>query len=449
MKCKWLQLFTRVLLLASVLAVASSFAQSSTNTGESPEKKGSGIVATINGQAITELELNHAAGGPANGVADPQARALIFSQVLDELINQILLEQEFKKNSQRKDQNNAWQVDFANRQTAASFYLNSQLNKLPKLDERIVNDFIIQHPEFTAKRKTYHFNQIVVDASIKSTLPDLKALIAKGDNLEGIRDWLKQNRVPNLRTNLWRGSEQIAPGVLKTLEKINKNVIDIQMTADNEKIIIIKLIDSYPDPVDIEDARAGFIRGYQEDIRSRAAQTIMKDLRKSAAIQIVRSDFAAPSEKKDLSIGRVVPQGSIFNYISIIWYFVLLVLVPLSMTMTYQGLKSSHIEEQKRISKLDYSHPSLIKPYFWIAPVFLLLTVWFVFPLYVTLESPPFWLTFQILLKLFVSGLFIGGIIALVCSFVPWLRRRLRKSSLGLIILLSIHSLMMFGIFFG
>ena len=241
MKCKWMRSVVSVLLMVSVLIVSSSFAQTSANTSEPSENKGAEIVATVNGQAITASELNYAAGGPANGVTDPQARALIFSQVLDELINQTLLEQEFKKNSQRKDQNNAWQVDFANRQTAASFYLNSQLNKLPKLDERMVNDFIIQHPEFTAKRKTYHFNQIVVDASNKSTLSDLKALIAKGDNLEGIKDWLKQNKVPNMRSNLWRSSEQIAPGVLKTLDSINKNVIDIQMTADNERIIIVKL----------------------------------------------------------------------------------------------------------------------------------------------------------------------------------------------------------------
>jgi hypothetical protein len=443
MKSKQMPLLPKIFLIFSLLIASSSIAQSLKTTDPASNSSGTTIVATVNGQNITAAELNQAAGGPANGIEDPQARALVLSQVLDELINLTLLEQEFKKNNLDKEEKNKWQIEFANRQSAATFYLNSQLNKLPRLDQKMVDDFILAHPEFTSKRKTYHYNQITVDASLNTTQAELQGLIDKGTNLEGINAWLKQQKIPNSRGNLWRSSEQITPGILKSLEGLNKNALALQMTADNKRIIILRLIDSYPDPVDVEDARAGFIRGYQEDARSRAAQTIIKDLRAAAAIKVVSPDLTAPVKKTEAGVEKEIPKGPIFSQLLVIWCFAALVLASVAMVVTYQGLQASRLEEEKLIKKLDFSHPSTINPNYVMTPVFILLAGWFLFPLYQILESPPFWLSLQVLVKLFVIGLFSGVMVSLACYLVPWLRRRLRQSSLALIILTGIHTLMM------
>ena len=445
MKFKQMQLLPKVFLILSLLIASSSIAQSLKTTDPASNSNGASIVATVNGKNITAAELNQAAGGPANGIEDPQARALVLSQVLDDLINLTLLEQEFKKNNLDKEEKNKWQIEFANRQSSATFYLNSQLNKLPRLDQKMVDDFILAHPEFTAKRRTYHYNQIMVDASLNTTQAELQGLLDKGTNLEGINAWLKQRKIPNSRGNLWRGSEQITPGILKSLDGLSKNAMTLQMTADNKRIIILRLIESYPDPVDVEDARAGFIRGYQEDARSRAAQTIIKDLRAAAAIKIVSPDLAAPVNKTEVSVEKEMPKGPIFSQLLVIWYFAVLVLGAVAMVVTYQGLQAKRLKQEQLIKKLDFSHPSTINPNYVMTPVFILLAGWFLFPLYQTLESPPFWLSLQVLVRLFVIGLFVGAMVTLACYFVPWLRARFRQSSLGLILLASVHTLMMLG----
>ena len=445
MKFKQMQLLPKVFLILSLLIASSSIAQSVKTTDQASNSNGASIVATVNGKNITAAELNQAAGGPANGIEDPQARALVLSQVLDDLINLTLLEQEFKKSNLDKEEKNKWQIEFANRQSSATFYLNSQLNKLPRLDQKMVDDFILAHPEFTAKRRTYHYNQIMVDASLNTTQAELQGLIDKGTNLEGINAWLKQSKIPNSRGNLWRGSEQIPSGILKSLDGLSKNAMTLQMTADNKRIIILRLIDSYPDPVDVEDARAGFIRGYQEDARSRAAQTIIKDLRAAAAIKIVSPDLAAPVKKTEASVEKEMPKGPIFSQLLVIWYFAVLVLGAVAMVATYQGLQAKRLKQEQLIKKLDFSHPSTINPNYVMTPVFILLAGWFLFPLYQILESPPFWLSLQVLVRLFVIGLLVGAMVPLACYFVPWLRTRFRRSSLGLILLASVHTLMMLG----
>jgi EpsD family peptidyl-prolyl cis-trans isomerase len=443
MKAKFKRVFLSLVTVALAAVCSGAIAQSLKTPDQAANSNGVSIVATVNGQNITTAELNQAAGGPANGIEDPQARALVLSQVLDDLINMTLLEQEFKKNNLNKEEKNKWQIEFANRQSAATFYLNSQLNKLPRLDQKMVDDFILAHPEFTAKRKTYHFNQIMVDASLNTTQAELQGLLDKGTNLEGINAWLKQRKIPNSRGNLWRGSEQIPSGILKSLDGLSKNAMTLQMTADNKRIIILRLIDSYPDPVDVEDAKAGFIRGYQEDARAQAAQTIIKDLRAAAAIKVISTDLAMPVNKIEVGMTKEMPKGPIFSQLLVIWYFAVLVLGAVAMVVTYQGLNAKRLKQEKLIKKLDFSHPSTINLNYVMTPAFILLAGWFVFPLYQILESPPFWLSLQVLVKLFVIGLFFGAMVIAACYFVPWLRRSLRQSSRGLVLLTGVHTLVM------
>ena len=443
MKFKQRQLLPTVCLILWLLIASSSMAQSLKTIDPASNSNGASIVATVNGQNITAAELNQAAGGPANGIEDPQARALALSQVLNDLINLTLLEQEFKKSNLDKEEKNKWQIEFAHRESAATFYLNSQLNKLPKLDQKMVDDFILEHPEFAAKHRTYHYNQILVDSSPNTMQAELQGLLDKGTTLEGIIAWLKQRKIAHSRGNLWRGSEQIPPGILKSLDGLSKNVMTLQTTADNTAIIILRLIDSYPDPVDVEDARVGFISGYQADARAQAAQTVIKDLRATAAINIVSPDLVTPVNNIEVSIAKERPKGLIFSQLLVTWYFAVLVLGAVAMLVTYQGLQAQRLKKEKLIKELDFFHPSTINPNYVMIPVFLLLTGWFLFPLYQILESPPFWLSLQVLVRLCVIGLLVGAMVTLACYFVPWLRLRFRQSSLGLILLVSVHTLMM------
>ena len=208
-----MHLVGKFLLFISSLVITSSLAQSPTNTDVASGNNAERIVATVNGQAITLAELNHAAGASVDGIEDPKARSLMLSQVLNELISQNLLEQEFKKNNLNLEDNNKWQIDFAIKQSVANFYLNSQLNKLPKFDQKLLNQFILDNPQFSVKRKAYHYNQIIIDPSSPSTLPELRKLIDNGASLEGLLGWLKQNEVAYMHSNLWRSSEQIPESV--------------------------------------------------------------------------------------------------------------------------------------------------------------------------------------------------------------------------------------------
>jgi hypothetical protein len=144
--------------------------------------------------------------------------------------------------------------------------------------------------------------------------------------------WLKQQNIPYIYGNLWRSSEQIPPPTLDTLNRLSKNAIDMTMTENNKQIVILKLLESYPDPTDIENARVGLMRGYQDELRSKAAQTVVKDLRATAVVEVMSPDLSVPAGikestvardltvSKDLNVVKDVPQGSLFKQLSVIWF---------------------------------------------------------------------------------------------------------------------------------
>ena len=461
MKYKQMHFISNVLLMLSLLLLNNVFAQSSKGSETILEGDPAKIVATVNGQPITLIELNHAAGGAVTNIENPQEKSFALSQVLNELISQTLLEQEFKKNYPNNDANNKWKIDFATREGMASFYLEGQLNRLPKLDQKVLNEFILNNPQFTVNRKTYHFHQVVVDPGIKSTLPELKKLIDKGTTLEGLMVWLKQQNIPYIYGNLWRSSEQIPPPTLDTLNRLSKNAIDMTMTENNKQIVILKLLESYPDPTDIENARVGLMRGYQDELRSKAAQTVVKDLRATAVVEVMSPDLSVPAGikestvardltvSKDLNVVKDVPQGSLFKQLSVIWFFAVLILAPVATFTTYRGLRQANSIEKTLINKYDLLYPLKTKPYRFILVAFIPLVSFFIFPLYRILESPPIWLTFNVLIRLFVIGLFSGAMVTLACYLIPWLRTSFKKIGRALIILVCVHTFMVVAMFLG
>ena len=424
----------------------SSFAPSTATAAEPTADGAVSVVATVNGQTITSKELDHAIGSALAGSESAGARAVVQSQVLNDLINQKLLVQAFKKTAQGQDPNRDWQLDFVTQQAMAGLYLNSQLNRVPKLDEKMVNEFIVGHPEFTAKRKTYHYNQYIVDSKDPSTRSELEKLAAKSVSLDEIKNWLTQQKIPHMRYNLWRSSEQIDPVILKTLDRISNNVIDLQSTPDDKNIMILKRIDAYPDPVDVEDARLGYIRGYQAEARKIASEAIIAQLRSSAQIQIADANISSriESAKAVQNLTPDAPRVSFYKYMAIAWYFALLVMVPIPMVLTYRKQKGHYMEVNRRAAKIDHAMPTVLPVHFAYIPVFIALACGFLLPVYLILDATPDWLNLRLLSKLCLAGLVAGAGVVLACIAVPWIRRKLaRKPWFSLIALMIGQTIVM------
>ena len=394
------------------------------------------VVARVNGEEITEEQLNSEAAPNLQGVTDPQQIAQIKAAVLNDMINQAVVLQVANKAGLANTPEAQLQIDQLRKKALFGYYINNQIGSMPQVKEQAVDDFIRKHPELIDQHKTYHYQQIIFPAGEKDHVVAIQGIVQRDGNMVDIKSYLKTNKIASVSTNLWRGSEQISPATLADLTPMKAGQIKVMLTPDRKNIQVLKLVDVYPDPITLEEARIPIVRGVQLDARDKMVKDLLSGLRSRADIEI--SD---PKVAKEVS--RVIAQSAtaapatLRSKISTAWYFALMALIPAAAILFYKTNKPVPVE--KSVHDLaNFSAEPLFKVTLHTLriPFLLILSIWLLAPMFEFFSSPPVWVTLQTLITLAFSGLAVGIAIDVVLWKLPIVKKIPYRGWIALIALI-------------
>ena len=236
------------------------------------------VIAKVNGDEITVSELN-------DQFTRIESRAGLDTrvgkkQVLDALIDEKLLVQKAIDGGLDREPETVAALDRARRQVLAQAAIGHTA-----VDDRVsfreTKAFYEGNPDLFERRKTYVFRRF--DLVAGELPPSLKAELDKAGSSTEVSWILKRSNVRFSDQTEIRAAEMLPPGVLKRAAEMQRG--DILIFKEGRQIVLMQLIRSIAEPVDLARATPA-IRIYLADGRRKnAAENLLKNLRQGAKIE--------------------------------------------------------------------------------------------------------------------------------------------------------------------
>jgi hypothetical protein len=183
-------------------------------------------------------------------------------------------------------------------------------------------------------------------------------------------NWLIAQEIDFQRVNLWQGSEQMSPAQLSAISKMKAGSVLVEAIAapstgaasspnnNTDGIRVIYLIDSYPDPINADEARNSVARNLIARANKIKIDEIMQGLRAKAKIEI--SDEILKEEITKLNQAdslRVAERTSArrLEYMRSAWFFCFLLLVPVALWNFFKSVPAISPQQGalRRLQKLE------------------------------------------------------------------------------------------------
>jgi EpsD family peptidyl-prolyl cis-trans isomerase len=236
------------------------------------------VVAKVNGDEITVRELNDQFSRIESRAGLDKARGK--RQVLDALVDEKLLAQEASESDLDRRPETVAALDRAKRQILAQAAIDNATGST-RVDLRETKAFYESHPDLFERRKTYVFRRF--DLLTGELQPSTRAELDKAETPADIGFALKRANVGfNDQTEI-RAAEMLPTEVLTRAAEMRRG--DILMFKEGGRIVLMQLVRSIAEPVDLGRA-APAIRTYLAEGRKKnAAESLLKELRQSAKIE--------------------------------------------------------------------------------------------------------------------------------------------------------------------
>ena len=236
------------------------------------------VVAKVNGDGITLRELNdYFSRIESRSASDAKIDKM---QVLDAVVDERLLVQRSIENGLDREPETIAAVGRARRRVLAQAAIDHATGGA-KVSYREISTFYKGHPDLFERRKTYVFRRF--DLVAKELQPSLKAELDKAGSSAEVGSILKSANVNFTDHTEIRAAELLPAEVLKRAAEMQNG--DILIFRQPSQVVMMQLMKSIPEPVDIARATPS-IRAFLSDSRRRnAAASLLKGLRQDAKIE--------------------------------------------------------------------------------------------------------------------------------------------------------------------
>ena len=328
------------------------------------EKDASGVVlATVNGRAITQAEFDAVSAFPLANIKDERLRYQAKNKILRDLIDEYLIEQTIAESKLDQDPFFKPVMERERRSATLNTYQIYTASRSPvNLTNADIDAFIRSHKEYFWDRRTYRYTQFILPPQTKEgseySVELIRNFITKFNQAQ-FMNWLIDQGIDFQRANLWQGSEQMAPALLSALSKMKAGSVLVEGIAapsmgsssspnkNPEGIRVIYLIDSFPDPINADEARNSVARNLITQVnRSKISET-MQELRAKAKIEILDENLKLDITNLNQADNSLVAERRTarrLEYMRTAWFFCLICLVPLAL---WKFFKSVPIISQK------------------------------------------------------------------------------------------------------
>lgn len=248
--------------------------------GGSGEKSKTQVVARVNGEEITVIQLNQVLGalGPHAGANSDDAGR----NALEDMINKTIGVQAAIRMKLDREPEILQAIESAKRSVLLDAYLERALRKPAFPTPSEVHAYFSQHPELFANRRIYVFNQLTAFAGRKSAA-SLNRKVTAVSNLNEFVSWLRDNGVEYSLVSDVRPSEQLPPGMLAQLQKLKAG--DLGYLAASDGVVVIELAQVFDKPLSEQQAQQLIERHLANEMQVAEARRVLQQLRAQSKVE--------------------------------------------------------------------------------------------------------------------------------------------------------------------
>ncbi len=216
--------------------------------GDDKAPKPSQVLARVNGQEITVLQLNYLLAQNAN---QPETQQRSKQQLLEELIQQELLVQKADDLKLDRNPNVLQALEFTKRQVLAQAAYGQLSGSDKPMAESEIRTYYNAHPQLFAERQVYELTVFLVPVTALNDA--LKQGLNGSHNEIETSQLLDQAKVAYTRTASKVPAEVLPPQVVEPLRKINPG--DIVQVQEGDNMVLMQLKARHEVPLTLENAR--------------------------------------------------------------------------------------------------------------------------------------------------------------------------------------------------
>ena len=272
---------TSLLVAVTALSVALSACEKPATTAQDV------MAAKVGGEIITEAELNGAVArlGKLNAAETAQARG----KVLEALIDQHLVSAAAKNAKLDKQPDIALAMQQAQRQVLVEAYLERLFKDLAAPADTAIQDYYARHPALFAQRKLYRVQELELQLD-PARIAEVETRLKQSRTLDEFVDWLKTQGIEGKAEGGVRPAEQIPAPMLAQLANMQDGQVAVMPMGKN-RVSVLQLQGSQPQPVSLEQARSAIERILLSDKRKNLLEAEISKLRASGKLEYA-SGFA-------------------------------------------------------------------------------------------------------------------------------------------------------------
>ena len=250
-----------------------------TACSQKKEEDGAKMVAKVDGNGITEQQLDYALSRIPNIQKDKEdeARKQLLKKMVDQ---QILVKQAIDK---KLDQNPVvlQAIDASRRQLLAQAYLDQLAQQIPKATDAEVHEFYVKSPNLFSDRRVYKLGEIIISAPTQAE--QIKQLLSSTKTMEEFAGKLHDAGIAFKTAAAVKAAEELPAPLLEKLAKMRKG--EVSMTPAGDGISLLQLQDFREQPLTEDHAKTAILNFLFEEKRKALYETEMKKLRDAAKVE--------------------------------------------------------------------------------------------------------------------------------------------------------------------
>jgi EpsD family peptidyl-prolyl cis-trans isomerase len=207
------------------------------------------IVAKVDGIAISKQQLSNSidAAGPLTA----EQRVALSSQVLEQLIDQVLIARKAVEGKLEQDAVVASSLENARIQVLSHHYIERIVDGAEKPSAADVKKYYSENPYLFEKRRVYRFQEFSAEVN-DDQMKTLQAELGKSRNLNDAAKWMRSQNIPFTGDIVLRAAEQLP---LEDLQRIyGMKVGEIAVSPRGRQVLVFQLVAIQEAPISAADA---------------------------------------------------------------------------------------------------------------------------------------------------------------------------------------------------
>jgi EpsD family peptidyl-prolyl cis-trans isomerase len=334
-----------------------------------------GILATVNGVAITQADVDRALSFALAHNDKMRVSEQLKKDIVDELIVLALIEQRMAQTGLLRSPSVQGEIELSRRSLLKRIFLEQVVGQKTEVKAEDIDRFVAEHPDFFDNRKTYFYSDLKIAREARVDVSRIKGFAlsansktveqnkAAGGAVARILGYVQAVGGDFTSFRGYRSSEQIDPGLLKDLSTLELGKFAVNDTAEKGFIHVLELYAVHPDPVDPAQARPQIARGLAAERAKKVAEGIIAKMRAdadirfgTAAAEVVgrTQPSSVGSEREHETFHRNAPTGA---KATLLWLFALFVLVPAALLQFHWRT----VAQRRELYLVDYDTFSLAR----------------------------------------------------------------------------------------